>query len=529
MRTTTIARVARLGALCAGLACVVAPTVPGRASTPPQFAPDQVLPGDGGAEPSLAIDLSRTPSQGTLYVAAISGSNSPELWRSSDQGRSWSAPVPFDTGGPARGSDADVAVGPTGTVYVADLNVSHTWVQSSTDHGASFDTGTPSTPEADRPWLTAGPGSTVYVAYHDFATETILVCTSTTGSTAFGPCVDAMPSPGPAAQCAGNTDIGKALRIDPTDGSLNIVFSCSTDQEAAKSPPYGPVHDYFMSKSTDGGLTWTVHPMYAADTSGTRSPTLSNFWTSFAIDDAGNYYALLDGTMDDNDVAHNPYHVYLITSTDHGTTWSRPVVVDHEADGRGTHVLSDLTVTAAGQVDVVWYGTTATGEPNGVCGSVAAQGACPNGEGLPALGDPAAAAWRVSLAQSVDALAASPTFTQVPVTTEATHLGRICTNGIVCGRSDRSLLDFISVVADCAGNAHVAFAGNPDQAAGGAVRVHEADQVGGSALAPPQACGVPAVTAPEAPLAPLLPLAGTAAALAGLTTVRRRRRSRSGG
>ena len=499
-------------------------TLNGRASTPPQFAPDQVLPGDGGAEPSLAIDLSHTRSQGELYVVAISGSNSPDVWHSADHGQTWSDPVPFDLNGPARGSDADVAVGPDGTVYVADLNVSHTWVQTSTDHGKSFDTGTPTTPEADRPWITASTGSTLYVAYHDFASETILVCKSTTGSTVFQPCVDAMPSPGPAAQCAGNTDIGKALRIDPKDGSLNVVFSCSTDQEAAKSPPYGPVHDYFMSKSTDGGLSWTVYPMFAADTNGGKSPTLSNFWTSFVIDDDGNYYALLDGTMDDNDVANHPYHVYLITSKDKGHTWSAPVVVDHESDGRGTHVLSDLAVTSAGQADVVWYGTTATGEPNGVCRSVAAQGACPGGEGLPAIKDPNAAVWRVSMAQSFDALDASPVFTQVPVTAQPTHYGRICTNGIVCGSSDRSLLDFISVVADCTGNAHVAFAGNPDQASGGAVNVHVADQVGGSAIAPPAACGNVPVATPEVPLAPLLPVVGAAAGLVVIAAGRRRRR-----
>ena len=42
-------------------------------------------------------------------------------------------------------------------------------------------------------------------------------------------------------------------------------------------------------------------------------------------------------------------------------------LVDHDAKGAGTHVLPHLAVTAPGNVDVVWYGTAATGEPNGVC------------------------------------------------------------------------------------------------------------------------------------------------------------------
>jgi hypothetical protein len=265
--------------------------------------------------------------------------------------------------------------------------------------------------------------------------------------------------------------------------------------------------------------------MFAADTSGGKLPTFSNFWTSFAIDNAGNYYALMDGTYDDGNVATNPYHVYLLTSTNHGVSWSAPKIVDHEADGKGTHVLSDLAVSASGQADIVWYGTTATGEPNGVCGTTANQGPCPNGEGLPKAGQAGAPAWMVSMAQTFDALDAAPTFVQVPATAEVTHYGEICTNGLVCGQSDRSLLDYISVGLDCNGSAHVAFAGNPTEAAGGPTTVREADQSGGSTLSPPAACLVPVGGGVgEAPLAPLLPLASAAILVAaGLRRLRRRR------
>ena len=73
-----------------------------------------------------------------------------------------------------------------------------------------------------------------------------------------------------------------------------------------------------------------------------------------------------------------------------------------------------------------------------------------------------------------------------------THYGRICTNGIVCGSSDRSLLDFISVAVDCSGLAHIAYGGNTkQQEANGETYVHEANQIGGTALAPPAACSSP--------------------------------------
>jgi len=396
-------------------------------------------------------------------------------------------------------------------------------VQVSTDHGQTFNLGTASTPEADRPWFTAGSGANVYVAYHDFASETVLVCPSADGATLFTGCTDTFGANDPMAiqQCTTNTDIGKALRVDPIDGSLNIVFSCSTNTETTKSPPYGPVHDYYMSKSTGGGVTWNTYTMFVADISGGKAPTLSNFWTSFVIDDQGNYYALMDGTYDDNTVPANPYHVYLLTSTDHGVHWSTtPVVIDHEADGKGTHVLSDIAATAPGQIDVVFYGTTVTGEPNGVCGSVASQVPCPNGEGLPDYTASNPPPWRVSMAQSVNALSASPTFTQVPVTAETTHFGEICTNGLVCGASDRTLLDYISVGVDCGGGAHIAFAGNPGELTGQAPQVYEVDQTGGSTLAAPAACAA-AVSSPEVPIVPVLLAIGLAAAVTALGWRRR--------
>ena len=513
-----------LALLAAGVAASVALAPAAHADTgAPSFRADTVLPGSNGAEPSIAIDYSNTASRNDIYVSAISsGAN---LWHSYDGGQTWSQPVAFDTSGPARGSDADVAVRSDGTVVVADLNVAYTQVQLSTDHGQTFSAGTQAktTPEADRPWISTDNANNVWIDYHDFAGETIQVCPSTDGGTTFLPCrvAEGASDPTIPANCANNTDIGKAMRVDPTDGSLNIVFSCSTAQSNATTPPYGPVTNYYMSKSTDGGLTWTSYPMYAADTSGGKAPTVSNFWTSFEIDSAGNYYALMDGTLDDNNVATNPYHVWLLTSVNHGVTWSQPKQVDLESDGKGTHVLSDLAVTSPGQADIVYYATPVTGEPNGVCGDFATQGPCPNGEGLTPDTSANPAPWKVTMAQTFDALDDAPSFTRVPVTSEATHYGEICTNGLVCGSSDRSLLDYISVAVDCNGAAHVAFAANPAEATGGATTANEADQTGGDTIAPPAACA-PAGALAEVPVAPLLPIA--AAGLAVAIAMRRQRR-----
>ena len=58
-----------------------------------------------------------------------------------------------------------------------------------------------------------------------------------------------------------------------------------------------------------------------------------NIFGYVAIDSGVNYYSLFVGTADNNNADTNPYHVYLVVSTDHGQTWSKPIQVDHDANG----------------------------------------------------------------------------------------------------------------------------------------------------------------------------------------------------
>jgi hypothetical protein len=476
-----------VAAMALGLA-VAAPPALAATSGKPSFGPDQVLPGGQGGEPSMAIDTSSTSSRNDDYVVAIGDPNGPLEWHSYDLGKTWSAPVPFDTSGPARGGDSDVAVNTNGDVLTTDLDVTWASVQRSTDHGQTFDAGTQTAFEDDRPWLTAA-GPNVYLAYHDFVGEVPVVCISHDGGNTFPTCNQAFGPDPSVTNCAENTVPARALSIDPTNFSLNFLYSCSTAQENLQHPPYGPLHDYYLAQSTDGGTTWTTHKVFSADTSGGKAPNYANIFGTLAIDSAGNYYALFAGTADDNDAAAHPYHVYLVTSKDHGQTWGKPIQVDHDSNGAGTHVLPHLAVTSPGNVDVVWYGTSTTGEPNGVCGTVVSQSPCK--AGFPPYTAPNAPAWRVYLAQSRNALASQPTWEQVAVNPNPTHYGQICTNGIVCGSSDRSLLDFISVAVDCKGMAHVAYGGNTkQQEADNETYVHVARQVGGTALAAPRACAL---------------------------------------
>ena len=109
-----------------GAAVFAAPSATAKHSAPgaakaPSFGGDIVLPGGQGAEPSMAIDTSPTASRGDIYVAAIGDPNGPLEWHSYDCGKTWSQPVPFDTGGQPRGGDQDIAVNTNGDLLAADL------------------------------------------------------------------------------------------------------------------------------------------------------------------------------------------------------------------------------------------------------------------------------------------------------------------------------------------------------------------------------------------------------------------------
>src|SRR6059058_1448652 len=235
-------------ALLVGAAVVAAPGATAKTKPPapapggakaPSFGGDIVLPGGQGAEPSLAIDMSPTASRGDIYAAAIGDSNGPLEWHSYNGGKTWSQPVPFDLNGPLRGGDDDIAVNTNGDLLAADLNVSWASVQISTDHGQSFDAGTQTAPEDDRPWLTAA-GQNVYVFYHDFTAEAPVVCTSFDGGHTFPACNQAFGADPSVTNCAENTIPARALTVDPVNFALSFLYSCSTAAENAQHPPYGP-------------------------------------------------------------------------------------------------------------------------------------------------------------------------------------------------------------------------------------------------------------------------------------------------
>ncbi|MDQ6846841.1 MAG: glycoside hydrolase [Candidatus Dormibacteraeota bacterium] len=539
------------------------PVTRARAASPPTFASPIKLPTSTGGEPSLAIDYGSCTAgvNCKMYIVSPNATASgPAEWYSYDSGATWGTPVQIDTQQPTRGGDTDVTVQPgpgtnTGNVIVTDLNVSNSFVQVSTDHGKTFNTGFPTAYEDDRPWLTAAGQSTVYLAYHDFVGEVPIVCKSTDGGVTFISCTHAFTNTS-VSDCVENTVPARYFVVDPTDATgntLNFMYACSTLAENAAHPPYGPLHDYYLAQSTDGGTTYlTTHTVFHADTSGGKAPNYANIFGNFAEDAAGNYYAMFSGTADDHHVLSNPFHVYYVWSPDKGKTWNGPYRVD--TDAAGTHTLASFAVTGAGNIDAVWYGDPAnTGEPNGQCGSTGQATACQdgttyvgmdgqNGKACPAATPPATTScpvtgnWKVYMTQTTNANTVGGATWSAPQAIDPNyrHYGTICTNGIVCGgASDRHLLDFISVAVDCGGLAHVTYGADqntsvahtvPQSFTDGALETDVVNQTGGQALAAPLGCAGAAVITPEVPLAALLPL-GALLAVAAVGIGRRRRRS----
>jgi hypothetical protein len=196
-----------------------------------------------------------------------------------------------------------------------------------------------------------------------------------------------------------------------------------------------------IARSDDQGLTWSYSSVPGTGSSGSAFDTQWNF-APIRVDSAGNVYVAWgesQGVQTDangQSFASKGVAIRYSWSSDHGSTWHAPVTVSTTT---ATNVLPSLDVVSPGVVDIAWYGSNSTGDPNLV---------------------PATATWNLMFAQVTDALG-NPSF--APLTAVAgVHTGCIQSGGVKqC--ADRSLLDFFQLVVDHAGMANIVFpVGNAD-------------------------------------------------------------------
>jgi hypothetical protein len=397
------------------------------------------LPTGGDGEPSIAVDRAHGNA---IYVSAPVGGpavlggtpGGVDFWRSFDGGATWSYSQPVFGGNSTTGGfDSHVLVADNGDVWLADLGAAAIYVGLSADRGATFTGTTPAGIDSDREWLgiytpPGAPAPTkTFVSYHDINVDNLpYECLIINGTIGPAPTRVGQPWCNPMAtdtlailNGTGNTVIGP--QVFDRAGNVYTVFG--TPGAPSGGAP-AAIRNLYLAKSADG-IVFTNKLIYAAP----AGFDVAGIFPVIAIDRADNLYV----AWSERATPYGPSVAKISTSSNGGTTWSAPRTLSSLS---GSAVLPWLVAGSAGQVDVVWVGTS-SGSTN----------------------DPTAD-WFVYMAQSQNALAAAPRYTVSRVTAQPVRYGNVCLSGLGCttaGDDGRILLDFIAVDTDSLCNARLTF------------------------------------------------------------------------
>ncbi len=371
---------------------------------------------DGGSEPAITIG-----QDGTMIVGALSWQLfQTNLWKGSF------GSTPIFQGAPdanlepgvGGGGDEDWDLASNGTLHgttlifffnpqtkIRQLGVSAISCPNA-DTSNSFASCTSriiDTTQADRQWVTSR-GSTVWISYHDSGSSTLIhIQRSTDDGKTWTRVGDPIVGQGSTTgDSTFNNDQGE-LEADPTTGNLYDVYAAG--QASIQKGTNANFNQVFVSRSRDGGQTWTASLVFSAP----LNTALNNVFPAIAVDPAnGDVYA----TWSD---AHT---VSVAKSTDQGHTWSAPQVV---SSGGATTAVFPAIAARYGVVDLSYYGSTASSIKDST------------------------AVWNVFLAQSTNAGA---NYSQTKVSDTPNHMGVICVNGTRCAPGTRNLLDLFEDAID---------------------------------------------------------------------------------
>ncbi len=335
--------------------------LPGQSVTVPLragggFAPQTRLGFTAGDqwEPAIAADrfghvYVLYPQYGGVPGCPTCSTDSPTmiLQMSSNRGATWAAPtIIYPEGSPYGQWDAQIVVDPIDgrTAYAAWLQngKSDIAVARSEDFGATWSVVIADSTNAgtDKPIL-AVRGQDVYVGYNH--AQKVWVSSSHDGGLTFT-----------------STNVNKTGKLGwslagggAVDPAGNVYFSWAgySQNGGAKGPVY-----LYLSKSTDGGATWTTKTL---DTSG-APPDCSAYLCGWAFlgaqmtmtsDAAGTLYTLWNAGAMDND--KGPERIYFARSTDAGATWSAKADVSL-APSNVHHAFPAIVAGAAGDVRIAW-------------------------------------------------------------------------------------------------------------------------------------------------------------------------------
>jgi hypothetical protein len=341
------------------------------------------------------------------------------------------------------GGDTDLAVAPRinsngfYNLYVASLASTPPlltiYVSVSIDGGANWfpPQKAASIPVDDREWIAADGANRVCISYHStITTNEIVVDCGTVTSTGASAGLIVFDPPKFAFDAthqfhAGfNNEIGN-LAIDTGNHVIYQVFSSIADGSELNVATGGcglscGTHAVWLGRSIDGGLTFTDLLVY-------NNPNVflnyGHQFVNVSVDKAGNVYVVYS---DD----HNLFYSFSRTF---GQTWSGPFQINQPDSN--TAIMPWSAAGNAGQLDVVWYGTSFY---DGVH--------TPDNYPGPSTANPAA--WYVYFSQNL-AATTSNVWGQVKAS-GIIHYGGVCEGGVLClGNKDanRDLLDDFGVAA----------------------------------------------------------------------------------
>ena len=302
-------------------------------------------------EPSIAADrfghVYMLYAQYTGVPGCPTCSNpSQVLQMSSDHGTTWSSPSVFYQQGATAGGqwDSQIVVDPVDgkTVYASFMqnNKSDIIVARSTDFGASwnFVTADSTNSGTDKPIL-AVRGPDVYVVYNH--SQTIWSANSHDGGKTFK-----------EVKVNQNGKLGWSLAgggaVTP-DGSVFFAWAGYEGSGGAKAKV-----NLFVSKSSDGGATWTTKLIDVS----ASPPDCSEFLCGWAFlgaqmvttsDSSGNIYLLWNA----GSTAKGPERIYFAKSADGGNTYTAKMDVSTAPAGTH-HNFPAIAATGNGDVRISW-------------------------------------------------------------------------------------------------------------------------------------------------------------------------------
>jgi hypothetical protein len=317
------------------------------------------------------------------------------------------------------GGDIDLAVGNgvfsgIGTLgepvlAYASLTAANVTVGRSLDHGVTFQFNpvgnfAGGVPINDRQWMGNFGTDNVFLEYRNFGAGIVFCQLSIDGGLTYEPAV-----------LVGTMSQTGALDIDQVDGT---VYISGNDGQLAVGIPLVP---------GTAPLTYTLSQPIPATVDAANIFVAMRVANDHPTGDQPNtvYLCYSDGT-----------NVFVLSSGDHGTTWTNPVQVNNPADPNTTVNLMPWIATGPtpGSISVAWYATDNQGNNDD-------------------------ARWRVYFAQGFDATANNPTFRIVQASDHSIHASNISLKGLpLTGESpNRNLIDYFQVNFDPQGAAVIGY------------------------------------------------------------------------